>query len=82
VASDQTRNLNIEHQDERKERRTFFFSGVFWGTPLSPFSSDHVSLKIGIVLGYFCRISKSLIFSLLGALNIKTKDATAKEGVY
>lgn len=54
----------------------------FWGTPLSPFSYDHVSLKIGITLGYFCRIRKSLNFDLLGTFNIETKDASAEDDVY
>lgn len=54
----------------------------FWGAPLGPFSSHHVSLKFGIILGYFCRIRKSLNFSLLGALSIETKDASTKDGVY
>lgn len=77
MASDQTRNLKVEHQDEHKEEENQSF-----GVHFCPFNSDCVSMKTDIILGYLCRIRKSFSFCLLGALSIETKDASAKDGVY
>lgn len=77
MASDQTRNLKVEHQDEHKEQENQSF-----GVHFCLFNSDFVSMKINIILGYLCRIRKSFNFCLLDALSIETKDASAKDGVY